>query len=45
MGYAIGFPGYGHPDSKEHQYFIDVVYQRNIEEEDEDWDVDDEDLN
>lgn len=45
MGYAIGFPGYGHPDSEEHQYFIDVVYQRNIEEEDEDWDVDDEDLN
>lgn len=45
MGYAIGFPGYGHPESEEHQYFIDVVYQRNIEEEDDDWDADDEDLN
>ena len=45
MGYAVGFPGFGHPESEEHQYFIDIVYQRNIEEENDDWDADDEDLN
>lgn len=43
MGYAVGFPGFGHPEAEERQYFIDVVYQRIVEEED--GDVDDEDLN
>ena len=41
MGIAIGFPGYGHPESEEHQFFINVVYKNNIEEDD---DIDDEDL-
>jgi len=43
MGFAVGFPGYGHPESKEHQYYIDIIYRRFIEEEDED-NIDDEDF-
>ncbi len=44
MGFAVGFPGFGHLESKEHQYYINVVYQRVIEDED-DGNIDDEDLN
>lgn len=40
MGFALGFPGYGHPESKEHQYYVNIVYQKQVEEED----IDDEDL-
>ena len=40
MGFALGFPGYGHPESKEHQYYVNIVYQKQVEEEE----VDDEDL-
>lgn len=40
MGFALGFPGYGHPDSQEHQYYVNIIYQQQVDEED----VDDEDL-
>lgn len=42
MGFALGFPGYGHPDSQEHQYYVNIVYQKQVDEEDAD--IDDEDL-
>lgn len=40
MGFALGFPGYGHPESKEHQYYVNIGYSKQVEEED----IDDEDL-
>lgn len=42
MGFALGFPGYGHPDSQEHQYYINIVYQKQVDEDDAE--IDDEDL-
>lgn len=46
MGFAVGFPGYGHPESIEHQYYVDIVYQRTIDDENiDDVNTDDEDLN
>ena len=40
MGFALGFPGFGHEDSQEHQYYVNLVYQEQVDEEE----VDDEDL-
>lgn len=40
MGFALGFPGFGHEDTQEHQYYVNFVYQEQVDEEE----VDDEDL-
>lgn len=40
MGFALGFPGFGHKDSQEHKYYVNLVYQQQDDEEE----VDDEDL-
>lgn len=40
MGFALGFPGYGHPKAEEHQYFKNVVSQNQSNEEE----IDDDDL-
>lgn len=40
MGFALGFPGFGHPESEQHKYYVNIVYQKQIEDEE----VDDEDL-
>lgn len=42
LGFGIGFPGYGHPESEEHEYYINIVYQKSLEDEDEE--IDDIDL-
>lgn len=43
MGFAVGFPGYGHPASVEHSSYGNVIYQKQNQTDEEE--VDDEDLN
>ena len=40
MGFGVGIPGFGHSETEEHYYKINIVYQNN----NSDNDVDDEDL-
>lgn len=42
IGFGVGFPGYGHPESEEHEYYINVVYQNSLDDEDDN--IDDIDL-
>lgn len=40
MGFGVGIPGYGHSESEEHYYMTNIVYQKNIDDDE----TDDEDL-